>query len=110
MYLLYLPTFSGKKPDNLRDIGIYYIDSLNQHYNTTDKDVTGATTFNVIRGVPLPTTLAQTALLLFDYEILPPVSGLWDGEFFTMNTARRLLGLTALKGLAQSQKNGATMS
>ena len=91
MYLLYLPTFSGKKPDNLRDIGIYYIDSLNHHCNTSDKDVSAQTTFNVIRGVPLPTTLAQTALLLFDYEVLPPISGLWDGEFLTINTARRIL-------------------
>jgi hypothetical protein len=36
---------------------------------------------NLIRGVPLPTTLAQTALLLFDFEQIPPATGIADGEY-----------------------------
>jgi hypothetical protein len=89
MYLLYLPEYSGnKKPENIRDIGIYYIDSLTHNYDLQDEDVTATTTMNVIRGCPLPTTVAQSALLLFDFEVLPPVSGLWDGEYKALQTAR----------------------
>jgi hypothetical protein len=81
MYCLYLPSKSGKKVDNLRDIGIYYIDSMNHGYSLTNQDVDDTMTLNLIRGVPLPTTVAQSALLLFDFEILPPESGLFDGEY-----------------------------
>jgi hypothetical protein len=91
MYLLYLPTMSGKKPENLRDIGIYYIDSIDDHYSISDKEVDATTTFHVIRGLPLPATIAQTALLLFDFEILPPVSGIFDGEFQTLFAVRKAL-------------------
>ena len=91
MYLLYLPTWSGKKVENIRDIGIYYIDSLSHQMNVGGHDVSATTTFNVIRGLPLPSTIAQTALLLFDFEIIPPVSGLWDGEFKILQTARKAL-------------------
>ena len=56
-----------------------------------EKDVQAQTTFNVIRGVPLPATVAQTALLLFDFEILPPISGLFDGEYLTLSMAKRIL-------------------
>jgi hypothetical protein len=81
MYCLYLPALSGKKVENLRDIAIYYINSLTHNYNLENEDVGFTTTLNLIRGVPLPTTVAQTALLLFDFEILPPMSGLFDGEY-----------------------------
>lgn len=91
MYCLYLPSMSGKKPENLRDIGIYYIDSLNHNYELQDNSATATTTLNLIRGVPLPTTVAQTALLLFDFEVLPPMSGLFDGELKTLQTAREAL-------------------
>lgn len=91
MYCLYLPSMSGKKPENLRDIGIYYIDSLSHNYNLENKDVTATTTLNLIRGVPLPTTIAQTALLLFDFEALPPMSCLFDGELATLKAARENL-------------------
>ena len=91
MYLLYLPTMSGKKVENIRDIGVYYIDSISHHMGIGEKDVQAQTTFNVIRGVPLPATVAQTALLLFDFEILPPISGLFDGEYLTLSMAKRIL-------------------
>jgi hypothetical protein len=88
MYCLYMPPFSNKKSENLRDIGMYYIDSLTHNY-TLDNDSTAfTTTLNLIRGVPMPTTLAQTALLLFDFEILPPDSGIADGEH-TISRATR---------------------
>lgn len=80
MYCLYLPSISGKKVENLRDIGIYYIDSLNHSYGLQNTDLSFSTTLNLIRGVPLPTTVAQTALLLFDFEVLPPLAGYSDGE------------------------------
>ena len=88
MYCLYLPSKSGKKVDNLRDIGIYYIDSMNHGYSLTNQDVDDTMTLNLIRGVPLPTTVAQSALLLFDFEILPPESGLFDGEYEVLKILR----------------------
>jgi len=94
MYCLYLPALNGRKPENLRDIGIYYIDSLSHSYNLEDKSVDFTTTLNLIRGIPLPTTIAQTALLLFDFEILPPESGLFDGEYRVKANIRQ-----ALKGI-----------
>jgi len=93
MYCLYLPSLSGKKVENLRDIGIYYIDSLSQDRSIEDKAVTATTTLNLIRGVPLPATLAQSALLLFDFEILPPESGLADGEYKILKAARDAISL-----------------
>ena len=92
MYCLYLPSLSGKKPENLRDIGIYYIDSLTHSYSLSNKDVVFNTKLNLIRGVPLPTTIAQSALLLFDYEILPPESGVsGDGEYRILSALRRTI-------------------
>lgn len=92
MYCLYLPSMSGKKPENLRDIGIYYIDSLSHSYSLSNNDITFNTKLNLIRGVPLPTTIAQTALLLFDYEILPPESGVaGDGEYRILSALRRTI-------------------
>jgi hypothetical protein len=91
MYCLYLPTISGKKVENLRDIGIYYIDSLSHNYAIMNNSVSFTTNLNLIRGVPLPLTVAQTALLLFDYEILPPESGLWDGEYAILSALRKSL-------------------
>ncbi len=97
MYCLYLPQMNGKKVENLRDIGIYYIDSLNHNYSLENNDVTLNTTLNLIRGVPLPTSVAQTALLLFDFEILPPISGLEDGEYTVLKNSRFALQ-SAFKG------------
>lgn len=88
MYCLYLPTLSGKKVDNLRDIGIYYIDSLSHSYGLENENMSFETTLNLIRGVPLPTSVAQTALLLFDFEVLPPESGTSDKEYRILKTLR----------------------
>lgn len=93
MYCLYLPSLSGKKPENLRDIGIYYIDSISHDYSLTNEDVSATTTFNLIRGVPMPMTVAQSAMLLFDWEVLPPVSGLYDGEFAALQSLRRSISV-----------------
>lgn len=90
MFCLYMPSLSGKKNENLRDVGIYYIDSLTHEYNLSNTDVEFTTTLNVIRGTPLPTSVAQTALLLFDFEILPPMLGLTDGEYSILKTLRRI--------------------
>lgn len=91
MYCLYLPSISGKKPENLRDIGIYYIDSLSHSYGLENEDVSWSTTLNLVRGVPLPATLAQTALLLFDFEILSPMTGMFDGEYTQLKAIRKAL-------------------
>jgi hypothetical protein len=91
MYCLYLPALSGKKVENLRDIGIYYIDSLTHDYSLENESLSFTTTLNLIRGVPLPLSVAQTALLLFDFEILPPESGLADGEYTVLKNLRRAL-------------------
>lgn len=88
MYCLYLPSLSGKKVENIRDIGIYYIDSLNHSYELDNEDISFTTTLNLIRGVPLPTNAAQTALLLFDFEVVPPEAGLGDGEYATLKALR----------------------
>jgi hypothetical protein len=92
MYCLYLPALSGKKAENIRDIGIYYIDSLSHNYSLENTDVTFSTTLQLIRGTPLPTSVAQTALLLFDYDVLPPESGFKDGEYATLQALRNLRG------------------
>ena len=93
MYCLYLPSMSGKKPENARDIGIYYIDSLTHNYGLTNTNVSCTSTLHLIRGVPLPTSLAKSALLLFDYEVLPPMSGLWDGEGTTLQKLRKAVSV-----------------
>jgi hypothetical protein len=88
MYCLYLPALSGKKVENLRDIGLYYIDSLVHNYSLENESVSFTTTLNLIRGVPMPTSVAQTALLLFDFDILPPESGIFDGEYKILKALR----------------------
>lgn len=93
MYCLYLPSISGKKVENIRDIGLYYIDSLTHSYSLDNEKVDFTTTLNLIRGVPLPLSIAQTALLLFDFEILPPMSGLGDGEYAALRAVRQGLKL-----------------
>jgi len=95
MYCLYLPSLSGKKVENLRDIGIYYIDSLSHEYNIQNTDLSHSTTLNLIRGVPLPTTVAQTALLLFDFEVLPPLAGYSDGEATVVKQSREAISQQA---------------
>ena len=89
MYCLYLPSLSGKKVENLRDIGIYYIDSLTHSYSIDNESMNFTTSLNLIRGVPLPTSVAQTALLLFDFEIVPPAAGLGDGEYAALKALRK---------------------
>lgn len=89
MYCLYLPSLSGKKVENLRDIGLYYIDSLNHSYSVENEAMSATTTLNLIRGVPLPISVAQTALLLFDYEVLPPEAGIGDGEYSVLKNLRK---------------------
>jgi len=96
MYCLYLPSRSGKKPDNIRDIGIYYIDSLSHSYALQNENVSYSTSLNLIRGVPLPASVAQTALLLFDFEILPPESGLFDGEYTALKILRQVRAGTGI--------------
>jgi hypothetical protein len=93
MYCLYLPALSGKKVENLRDIGVYYIDSLTHDYKLENESLSFTTTLNLIRGVPLPISVAQTALLLFDFEVLPPESGLADGEYTALKNLRKGLSL-----------------
>jgi hypothetical protein len=93
MYCLYLPTEKGYI-ENIRDIAIYYIDSLTHNYSLDNTDVNFTTTLNLVRGTPMPMSFSQTALLLFDWEVLPPMSGLVDGEY------------TLLKALGESAKFG----
>lgn len=93
MYCLYLPPLGGKKAENLRDIGIYYIDSLSHNYSLNNTELSFTTTLNLIRGTPMPMTLAQSALLLFDFEIMFPMSGLYDGEYQTLLAIRRGISL-----------------
>lgn len=88
MVCLYLPTLRGSKVDNARDIGLYYIDSFSHDYSLNNSTASATTTLNLIRGVPLPTSVANSALLLFDFEVLPPGSGLWDGEYDILKTIR----------------------
>jgi hypothetical protein len=89
MYCLYLPSVNGKKVENLRDIGIYYIDSISHNYSLENENVSFSTILNLIRGVPLPLTVAQTALWLFDFEVLPPESGTLEGEYKILQALRR---------------------
>lgn len=77
MYMLYLPSQNGIRVDNPRDIGIYYIDNLSYDYGIGQGDTT---TFSVIRGIPIPQSIASTVLQLLDWEILPPATNLYDGE------------------------------
>ena len=88
MYCLYMPSISGKKVDNLRDIGIYYIDTLTHNYSLENDGINFTTTLSLIRGTPLPISAAQTALLLFDYEVIPPVAGIGDSEWLQLKTLR----------------------
>jgi hypothetical protein len=91
MYCLYIPSLSNKKVENIRDIGIYYIDSLTHNYNLGNTDLNFSTTLNLIRGVPLPMSVSQTALLLFDFEVLPPMSGMFDGEYTALQAVRDII-------------------
>ena len=89
MYCLYMNPKSGKKAENMRDIGIYYIDSLSHSYNLDNSSVGFTTTLNLIRGVPLPASAMQTAMLLFDFEVLPPMTGFYDGEYSVLKAIRQ---------------------
>jgi len=81
MYCMYLPPiFANRKAENPRDIGLYYIDSLSHNYTLSEDGINFTTTLNLIRGVPLPMSLMAAAILLFDFEILPPQTNLSDNE------------------------------
>jgi hypothetical protein len=75
MCLLYMPSVSGSRVDNNRDIGLYYIDNLTDNYQIGQADTT---TFSLIRGVPLPMSASAMARLLMDWEIFPPGFNLVD--------------------------------
>lgn len=77
MVLLYLPTHKTGEMDDPRDIGVYYIDNVTSEYNLGKPDIT---TFTVIRGTPIPNTIANLVTLLMDWEILPPGLNLFDME------------------------------
>lgn len=79
MVLLYLPTAVGKEMEDPRDIGIYYIDNIEGHWSRNAVDTMS---FSVIRGVPLPNTVANLATLLMEWEVLPPGLNIWDGEVY----------------------------
>jgi len=76
MIMLYLTTKDGRY-DNMRDIGVYYIDNHTYNYQIGSADTS---TFSLIRGVPIPISFASTARLFFDWEILPPTPNLTDWE------------------------------
>jgi len=75
MVLLYLPSLSGSGVDNSRDIGLYYIDNIDYRYEIGKVDTT---TFSVIRGVPIPMNASALAMLMMDWEVLPPGLNLTD--------------------------------
>lgn len=77
MVLLYLPTYKNSKVDDPRDIGIYYIDNTVNNYRIGSPDTT---TFSVIRGTPIPNTIANLVTWLMDWEISPPGLNIFDGE------------------------------
>lgn len=78
MMLMYMPSMHGGRVDNVRDLGVYYIDNVSDSYTLGKVD---QTTFSVIRGVPIPFQASAFARLLFDFEFLPPGMSLFDGEF-----------------------------
>jgi hypothetical protein len=75
MLFLYLSPQSGSKPDDPRDLGMYYIDNLSYTYTHGKTD---ETSYSLIRGTPLPTSLGDYLELLLDWELLPPGLNLWD--------------------------------
>lgn len=77
MVLLYMPIHKTGEMDDPRDIGMYYIDNVSNEYKLGGADTT---TFTVIRGTPIPNTIANLVTLLMDWEILPPGLNLFDGE------------------------------
>ncbi len=105
MYCLYLPSLNKKKHvDNIRDIGIYYINSLTHNYGLSNEGVNFTTTLNLIRGVPLPMSVAHLALLLFDFEVFPPASGFFDGEYEVSKLARAAIYATPLAASVLQKK------
>lgn len=78
MALVYLPPIDSTSVENVRDIGIYYIDNVLHSRTVGGQDTT---TFSVIRGTPLPLSLGQAAQLFADWEIFPPGPNMFDGEF-----------------------------
>jgi hypothetical protein len=69
MMALYLPDKNGKS-DDVRELGMYYIDSLSGNYSVGKADTT---TFNLIRGTPIPWDASTLAHILMDWEIADPV-------------------------------------
>jgi hypothetical protein len=91
MYCLYLPPIGGNRVENVRDIGLYYIDSLTHSYQLSNEAMQFSTTLNLIRGMPLPDNIGKTLLLLFDWEVLPPETGTIDGEYAALAAIRKSL-------------------
>jgi len=64
--LLYLPRAKDGLARDKYQVGVYYIDSMDENYGIDGN----TTTFSVIRGTPLPWNLSQIALLLLDWDIV----------------------------------------
>ena len=56
---------------------MYYIDNVQYGYNLGAAPMT---TFSVIRGVPLPTSLSTLAVLLASWDVRPIGLQLADGD------------------------------
>ena len=74
MIAMYLPSISGSPVDDPRDIGIYYIDTVESEGSITGEQ---STTFKLIRGIPIPTDASSLINYLVD----------WDIGFITQNTS-----------------------
>lgn len=79
MLMLYLPALTGHPADDVRDMGMYYIDNMSTSYSNTEVPTS---TFSVIRGTPLPLSLNSILSLFFEWETFPPNLGLFDGELY----------------------------
>jgi hypothetical protein len=77
MMLLYLPS-QHSHIDDPRDIGIYYIDSVE---GSGEIGKAGKTTFKVIRGIPIPTDVHGLIYYLMDWEMTTVGKNTFDGEF-----------------------------
>ena len=79
MLMLYLPALTGHPADDVRDLGMYYIDNMSTQYSNTGVPTSD---FSVIRGTPLPLSLNSILTLFFEWETFPPNLGLFDGELY----------------------------
>lgn len=79
MLLLYLPSLHSRV-DDPRDLGIYYIDTVE---GSGEIGKAGTTTFKVIRGIPIPTDVSGLLHYLVNWEMTQVGKGTFDGEFPT---------------------------